>query len=37
MAPALGKERCDALIRLVMSLETQTTLGAMRPLLQVNG
>jgi 2-methylcitrate dehydratase PrpD len=34
MAPVLGTERCDALIKLVLSLETQTDLRAMRPLLQ---
>src|ERR1700742_4967901 len=34
MAPVLGAERCDALIRLVLSLETQGDLRAMRPLLQ---
>jgi 2-methylcitrate dehydratase PrpD len=34
MAPVLGTERCDALTKLVLSLETQTDLRAMRPLLQ---
>jgi hypothetical protein len=34
MAPVLGAERCDALTKLVLSLETQTDLRAMRPLLQ---
>lgn len=35
MAPVLGAERCDALTRLVLSLERQGDLRAMRPLLQV--
>jgi 2-methylcitrate dehydratase PrpD len=34
MAPVLGAERCDALTNLVLSLETQADLRAMRPLLQ---
>jgi 2-methylcitrate dehydratase PrpD len=34
MAPVLGTERCDALTRLVLNLETQTDLRPMRPLLQ---
>ena len=34
MAPVLGAERCDALTRLVLSLETQGDLRAIRPLLQ---
>ncbi len=36
MAPVLGAEHCDALIRLVLSLEKQPDLRAMRPLLQVS-
>jgi 2-methylcitrate dehydratase PrpD len=36
MAPVLGAERCDALIRLLLSLEMQPNLRAMRPLLQVS-
>jgi 2-methylcitrate dehydratase PrpD len=35
MAPVLGAERCDALTRMVLSLETQADLKAMRPLLRV--
>jgi 2-methylcitrate dehydratase PrpD len=35
MTPVLGAERCDTLIRLVLSLETQGDLRAMRPLLRV--
>jgi 2-methylcitrate dehydratase PrpD len=34
MAPVLGTERCDALTKMVLSLETQPDLRAMRPLLQ---
>jgi 2-methylcitrate dehydratase PrpD len=34
IAPVLGAERCDALIRFVLSVETQTDLRALRPLLQ---
>jgi 2-methylcitrate dehydratase PrpD len=34
IAPVLGAERCDALIRFVLSFETQTDLHALRPLLQ---
>jgi 2-methylcitrate dehydratase PrpD len=34
MAPVLGPARSDALTKLVLSLETQTDLRAMRPLLQ---
>ena len=34
IAPVLGTERCDALIRFVLSLETQTDLHALWPLLQ---
>ena len=34
MAPVLGTARSDALTKLVLSLETQTDLRAMRPLLQ---
>jgi 2-methylcitrate dehydratase PrpD len=34
IAPVLGAERCDALIRFVLSFETQPDLHALRPLLQ---
>jgi hypothetical protein len=34
MAPVLGAERCDALTKLVLNLEAQADLRAMRPLLQ---
>jgi 2-methylcitrate dehydratase PrpD len=35
MAPVLGAERCDALTKLVLSLETQADLRAIRGMLQV--
>jgi 2-methylcitrate dehydratase PrpD len=35
MAPVLGTERCDALTKLALTIETQTDLRAMRPLLQL--
>jgi hypothetical protein len=36
MAPVLGQQRCDALIKKIVSLESQENMRALRPLLMVS-
>jgi 2-methylcitrate dehydratase PrpD len=36
MAPVLGQQRCDALIKKIVSLESQENVRALRPLLMVS-
>jgi hypothetical protein len=35
MAPVLGQQRCDALIKKIVSLESQENIRGLRPLLMV--
>ena len=36
LAPALGQQRCDALIKKIVSLESQENMQGLRPLLVVS-